>query len=165
MGKFAQPQTAQEAPRGADKPTLAEVRQAVCDVLQAHMERFSATRLPEPMPPNLGDGVRWWIGTMQEPARWHEQPMSVRTTGGGTRWDYPYQTRVVDNLLTFLRMPKNDRSMIVAGRDDGVFWRGEPVSVFIPIVDETHKMRRDGVKEYIRNGSAYLAKLRRDIRR
>lgn len=149
----------------SEKPNVENVRQAVHDTLQRYLEVRQQTILPDPMPPNIGSAVEWWVKTMQAPQGRHEAPHHAPVVGGrGSRWEYAYQTRVVDNLRRFLRLPRKDRDMIVAAREDGVYWRGESIQQLIAITGEHAKMRQVGGKEYAKAIAPGLAKMRRKAR-
>lgn len=146
----------------ADKPTIEDVRQAIHDVLQRYLDAKQQIGFPEPLPPTMAECVDWWIRTMQEPERWYERPHSVGVVGrqSASRWEYGYQIRLVQNLERFLRLSVKDRRMIVAGREDGVFWRGEPVAFFVQVVEETMRMREMGAREYAKAVAPGLQQLR-----
>lgn len=80
----------------------------------------------------------------------HEKPYRRPVAGAmnNQRWEEPYRARLMQCAAIYLRMSQQDRSMLHAGAEDGVYWRGEPVSQYVDIVDETLLMRQMGLRPY-----------------
>ena len=136
-GKFEIPQQQYTG----NRPPLIETE--VNAVLTLWMEKNS---LPEFMPRSLAD--EWWLN-MMEPAQPDEVPRQVPLNSGeGSRWICPYHNRVLHSLSIFLRRPASEQRVIVAAREDGIFWRGDSIIFFMRVVDETTQMRKVGVENY-----------------
>ncbi|MCB1723230.1 MAG: hypothetical protein KDJ39_06000 [Gammaproteobacteria bacterium] len=151
---------------GDVQPSAEHVRQAVHDVLQAYLSNTQQAQFPPPMPATIGKCVQWWIEEMQEPESKFEHPHTISVAGkDATRWEYPYQLRVIVNLRKFLRIPRRGKEFIVRGREDGVYWRGEDGRMFLSVVEETFKMRQMGTQEYVSAIAPNLGRLRREQQR
>ena len=95
--------------------------------------------------------VRWFVSACIPPYNAdYERPSVVSVAGdrNATRWLTPYRDRVVDCARTYLAMGKEDAAKLHAGVEDGVRWRGEPISQYLAIYRETMRMREIGVEAY-----------------
>ena len=60
----------------------------------------------------------------------------------------PYHSRILYTLSIFLRLSVSDQRIVVAAREDGIFWRGDTIKFFMLVIDETQRMRKIGVENY-----------------
>lgn len=137
--KFQEPQK----PDNADRPPLIE------DELMKVLGRFMAHKsLPVFMPPVPIDAARWWID-QQELPKPEDRPRQVSVVGDeGVRWICPYHQRLCYTLAKFLTIPTADQRIILAAREENIFWRGDEMYFFMMVIDETQKMRKMGVAAY-----------------
>lgn len=105
-------------------------------------------RLPPPCPTSFEDAAVWWRTQMQEPEKRGETFLRSGSDDSNENWDCGYAVRLRSTLLRFIAMSEGERSMIVAAREDKVFWRGEEAKDFAFVIDETMEMRRIGVEAY-----------------
>jgi hypothetical protein len=112
--------------------------------------RWLAERLPWPEDVPRGRAlVAFWAG-LQEPfdPRW-EAARQVPVMGGdGYRTEYPYHERLTQTLWAYLRAPAGLRRLVVAAKEDGHAWRGEPQEQFLLVVSEAERMAEVGFEEY-----------------
>ena len=73
---------------------------------------------------------------------------------------FSYLSRMQQSAATWMRLSAKDRSILVAGADDDVRWRGEPVAQYQDIWNETMKMRDIGRDAYIAQAKTALQKAR-----
>jgi len=104
------------------------------------------------------DFARFFVEEVCAPASLYERPQRMGCVGGGTRWDFPFLARVTQSLNDYIAMSEQDRHLLHAGLEDGVAWRGEPVNVYVDVVNETEKLRRAG------SVAAYLDDCPEDVR-
>jgi len=105
-----------------------------------------------------------FVSDICQPCTQWENPRMVAAIGGGNRWEYPYQTRIILSAHTWLALKPREREIIAAGAtEDGIRWRGEPVNVYIEAAGETLRMRQVGIRAYVADsaGAKELAKLRK----
>ena len=135
-GKFERPQQ-----NIGSRPPLVETE--INSLLASWAERNS---LPECIPRSLVD--EWWLN-MMEPPQPEETPRQVPLNSGeGSRWVCPYHSRILYTLSIFLRLSVSDQRIVVAAREDGIFWRGDTIKFFMLVIDETQRMRKIGVENY-----------------
>ncbi len=87
----------------------------------------------------------------EQPFESVEKPTQVNVTGksGAVRWYSPYVERLVTNLVKFLaELNEKDRRYIVAAKEEGIYWRGDPMKFFYKIVEETERLRKMGREAY-----------------
>lgn len=137
-GKFEK----QERP--TDQPPLVEH-----DLEKVLREYMSWKKLPEFMPPSPHDAATWWIDMQEKPSQ-QDRPHKVSVVGDdGFRWICPYHLRISYTLRKFLfAMKEAEQRIIMAAREDGVFWRGDDMYFFMLVIDETQRMRKIGVEAY-----------------
>jgi len=116
------------------------------------------------MPPAPTDAARWWIDMQEKPAP-HEAPHRhpVAASNGRDekpkyRWITPYTDRLRDNLRIFLTLTHEQHRLIIAAREDDIYWRGDDVehrnkyldgrTAFENVIYETERMRKIGVDAY-----------------
>jgi len=121
-------------------------------------------RRPQAMPPAPTDAARWWIDMQEKPAP-HEAPHRhpVAASNGRDekpkyRWITPYTDRLRDNLRIFLTLTHEQHRLIIAAREDDIYWRGDDVehrnkyldgrTAFENVIYETERMRKIGVDAY-----------------
>lgn len=63
---------------------------------------------------------------------------------------WPYAENAKYLLKKFLNGSFELQTIVVAAREDGIFWRGDELDNFYKIIDETEKMRTMGIAEYKR---------------
>ena len=137
MGKFED-----RIDTGDRPPTIEE---SLCLVISARMARGG---LPSEMPLVPIEAAGWWM-TMQEKPGSFDSPRRVPLMGGdGYRWECPYHRRLEYTLRKFMDMPPKDRRVIVAAREDGVYWRGDDMRFFVSLIGETTRMREMGIEHY-----------------
>ena len=127
-----------------DRPPLVE--DELMKIIGAYMARKP---IPEFMPPAPIDAARWWMD-QQEPAGPDDKPRQVSIVGDddNRRWICPYHLRVCETLKRFLSLPLKDQRIILAAREDGIYWRGDEMYFFMLVIAETEKMRKVGVSAY-----------------
>ena len=128
----------------SQRPGKNAVREEVSFILQRYMDSVGQISLPHPMPPNIGAAVDWWIKTMQPQERRDEYARQSRNGG----WHYPYLDRTADTLKRFLRLTIAQKEIVIAAREDGVYWRGDNMDFFMQVVNETMDMHEIGVPAY-----------------
>jgi len=118
-------------------------------------------RWPDGMPVAPSDAARWWID-LQEPAGTGDTPYHVQMRGkdAGTAMFFPYIERMVHNLRVFLTSDKHLQELVVAAREDGIFWRGGPLDRFAAVIEETERMRKVGIEQYRREAMRGLSRVR-----
>lgn len=128
-------------------PTLNTLVQEI----QARLSAWREHERPWPakMPHPLSAAADWWITLMGRPCPF-EAPNKVSLVGGGHRWDWAYRDRVINCLKVFLAMPPEHQGTVLAGIEDRVPWRGEPIDTYLRIVHEHLHMAEVGREEYIR---------------
>lgn len=119
-----------------EKPTMRQCRQDIEDACRA--ARF------EP-----GFGAYFCDEVCAPYAQKWEQPHLVSVMGGkSTRWEEPYRARIMQCLSIYIMLTESERSMLHAGIEDGVKWKGEPIAQFIDIVNEYGIMKQMGLDAY-----------------
>ena len=137
MGKFED-----RIDTGDRPPTIEE---SLCLVISARMARGG---LPPEMPQVPIEAAGWWM-TMQEKPGSFDSPHRVPLMGGdGYRWECPYHRRLEYTLRKFMDMKPDERRMIVAAREDRVYWRGDDMYFFMIAIKETMRTREMGIVAY-----------------
>jgi len=122
----------------ADRPPLVE------DELNAVIAEFTKhSPLPNCIPKPLESIAAWWMNIV-EPPKGDERP--YRISAG--RWICPYHNRVRYLLRKFLHLSEPDRRLILAAREENIFWRGEDRAFFETTITYYGKMRAVGVEAY-----------------
>lgn len=137
------------------RPSLAELKIDMRSILDAARMEHPAHALPT----NGDQAVEWFLNLI-EPEHRTERPkeQSSRKKDGGT-WLWPYAERVKYLLRIYLAAPRELQQVVVAARDDNIFWRGDDYPFFISVIDETEKMRELGFVEYRRQARAAMGRL------
>ena len=105
--------------------------------------------LPLWLPQIPRDVALWWIDMQEPPSMPADAPRRVSMPGDeGQRWICPYHERIRHTLRKFLSLHEHDQKIIMAAREDKVFWRGDDMPFFMRVIDETVKMRKMGVEAY-----------------
>lgn len=80
----------------------------------------------------------------------HERPYRVAMNGNldRQRWVEPYRDRLTQCASIYLRLSEQDTQLLHAGAEDGVHWRGESITQYLDVVNETLRMREMGVPAY-----------------
>lgn len=127
-----------------EKPPLVE--HELMKVLGKYMAR---RQLPYFMPTQPIEAARWWI-EQQEPGKSDEAPRQVSIPGSddARRWICPYHNRLVYTLWKFLHQPFADQKLILAAREDKIFWRGDEMKFFMLLIEEVSRMRKIGIDAY-----------------
>lgn len=137
MGKF------EDRIDTGDRPP--KIEESLCLVIA---ERLARKGLPHEMPQVPIEVAGWWM-TMQEAPGPFDNPHRVPLMGGdGYRWECPYHRRLEYTLRKFMDMKPDERRMIVAAREDRVYWRGDDIWFFMHVIGETTRMRGMGVATY-----------------
>lgn len=93
-------------------------------------------------------------------SKW-EDPHMAPVVGGGSRWEYAYQNRVLSSLNAYIAMSEDDRRLLHACIADGCKWRGEPIGQFVATCDEHLRMHEEGVDKYRKRVAESLDKYRK----
>lgn len=124
---------------------------AVEDELMKVLGRYMAYRkLPDFMPPAPIDAARWWM-EQQEPPKEEDRPRQVSVFGANNerRWICPYHQRLSYTLGKFLnRMTPKEQKIILAAREDKIYWRGDEIDFLMLVIAETTRMRTMGIESY-----------------
>lgn len=90
-----------------------------------------------------------WLDLIEKPnASEAPQKLSNEKTGRVFfRW--PYAERAVYCLLKYLALPAEFQKIIIAAREDGIYWRGDDFEFFRKVIDETITMRDMGREPYM----------------
>ena len=95
------------------------------------------SRIPEPLPDDVGAAVSAWMSWYQPPRQPDESPQ--KTTTGICD---PYAARLKSTLAIFLGLSRRDRRFIRACIEDGVQWRGERIDMLAEIYEATMRARQ-----------------------
>ena len=90
--------------------------------------------------------VQWFLNLVESHQKL-ESPHVV-TRAGKRVWDWPYETRVVHLLRTYLSLDVEFQQLIVAASEDNIYWRGDDIKFFMMVISEVDKMRAIGVEKY-----------------
>lgn len=135
--------------RGRKAVTDRDVHAEVADILNEHRRRHR--RWPRMMPQAMPDAVQWFIDLL-EPAdpKWERAREMPRRYAEGSYWEFPYIDRVTYCLHVYLSRTAEYQDLIMAAREDGVYWRGDPyMDHFIRNVHETMRMSAEIREKYI----------------
>lgn len=138
----------QRAGQSNEKPTMLQLRQDVSD-------RCEAMGLGAGFVTVLLDQIL----TPYNPRM--DQPVSVGVTGAdnATRWHEPYREHVMHCLSVYGGLKQHERNTLIAGAEDGVHWRGEPIAQYIALCTEHDKRKRIGTDKYIERVKESLGKV------
>lgn len=88
----------------------------------------------------------WFLKLVEKPDR-SEAPKVVQHKKG-SRWEWPYEDRVLYLFHKFINLDEDYKNYIIAAAEDGVHWRGDEKESFYNIVAENEKMRLMGAEKY-----------------
>lgn len=95
--------------------------------------------LPHPLtigPPSVGALATWLVEYLFEPPAKDE---TMRETVGG-KHKTPYRDRIVYLTQKLMALPELEQRMVLAHREDGVFWRGDSMADLQRIADERERL-------------------------
>ena len=103
---------------------------------------------PVAMPDEPQAAAEWflWLIADQRPGEQQRQHMN---RDGKYYWRWPYADRARGMLHTFLRGDADLQRLVIAAREDEIFWRGEDYRTLLSIINETEAMREEGVTDYV----------------
>ena len=118
--------------------------------IQHAERRWLEARYPWPQGVPRGRALVDFWADMQEPFDPRlEQARQVPVLGvDGYRTEYPYHERLTQTLWAYLRAPEDMRRLVIAAREDGHWWRGEPREALLDIMARTEHMREVGLEAY-----------------
>ena len=106
--------------------------------------------LPACMPQDVDQAAQFWIGMQEAPNEQFESPRRTGTKDGGSTWDCPYHARLSLTLRAFLSLKPEQHKIIIACREDDVFWRGDDIDFLLKVAHETARMHEIGIESYRR---------------
>ena len=113
--------------------------------------------MPSEIPHDPIAAAKWWQKNQRPAHEYADAPRQVNTVGGGNRWEQPYVLRLLNNFRAYCMLPEDQRSIVTAAAEDGVYWNGDRIKgkdgkplEFIRIYDETLRMREMGIDKYRR---------------
>lgn len=115
----------------------------------AHYLANSKRRVPTGMPTDGFQAARWWMAH-QAPADNFTEAATPPGTKGGT-WVTPYHDRLMYTLRRFLKLKAVQQVYVIEHINKGIPWKGDEITFYTTIVDETAKMHEDKEK-YIDGG-------------
>ena len=152
-----------ETGAGTDEgmPTLNQLKAD----MRAAIARVPPDRWPERMPVEPDRAVDWFL-RLVEPHHKTESPgyLPSRFKQRNT-WQWPYRERIMYQLRKYLAAPQELQQLIVAAREDKIYWRGDDYPSFVCVIDETEKMRELGVADYRRKARAAMGRVNLDANR
>jgi len=94
--------------------------------------------------------ARWFMDDLCAPLhpRWESARHLGTVANDKPRIEFAYAGRILDSARRYLSLSHSDRELLRAGVEDGVRWRGEPIPVFLDVVNETLQMREMGFSKY-----------------
>lgn len=131
-------------------PTLADVHTELAAILRRHKAEHC-------LPPDPLDAARAWLTVIEKPKA-GEQPQQY-SKGERVFYRWPYAERAVYCLLRFLTLDERGQRLILAAREDEIFWRGDDLDFFRRVIDETFALRDMGVEAYRADASKKLRAL------
>lgn len=134
----------------AGYPTLHDVDVALAQVIE------EVGRRPAGMPYSYADGAKWLRERVLDRMCPDEAP---RKHNRGDAWNWPYLTRCIVHAREFLQMPANHQAAVLAAREDGVFWRGEPIEDLMRVHAEHQRMVDMGPDAYRKEAIKRLREL------
>jgi len=137
------------------RPGLDNLKADMLDILNAAKMDHPVHAMPTHEPTAVG----WFLNLVELEHR-TERPkeQSSRKKEGGA-WVWPYAERVKYLLRKYLMAPLELQQLVVAAREDKIFWRGDDYPFFVCVIDETEKMRGLGLVEYRRQSRAAMNRL------
>lgn len=112
---------------------------------------------PSGMPQGPKDAARWWIG-IQEPPKDTEEPREIRKGGETVGFRFPYIERLMNNLRRFIELDHDKQRLILAAREDRIYWRGDDcetrlealdgMTPFELVISETERAREIGIDQF-----------------
>jgi len=135
------------------RPILADLEADMVQVL-----RTSSSDHPTHGIPKDENAAIDWFMRLVEPEHRTERPQEIRNKSGQS-WRWTYADRVLYLLRKYLVAPLELQQLVVAAREDGIFWRGDDYPFFVCVIDETEKMRDLGLVEYRRQARAAMGSL------
>ncbi len=121
--------------------TNADLEQGLADII------MRCKRKPTVMPDSAFEAANWFMRLI-EPQRHYEKQVDRKTKDGKTYYIWGYADRVKSTLLIFLDIEKKLQELIVAAKQDGIYWRGDDFDFFIKVIDEHEKMKTMGSEKY-----------------
>ena len=149
MGKFDGETGNSGYDDSARRPTVADLEVTLCTVLDDYLQQFPQVD-PYRMPKVSTLAVQWFIDLVEQ-SDGKEYPHRERNYKN-TRfiWRWPYEQRLINYLIAYLRADNKFQRVIVAAREDGIYWRGDDQYFFMRMIAETERMRCVGRDEYRR---------------
>lgn len=127
-----------------DRPE--QIEEVLVKIILEHI-RYRG-RLPSFLPENEYAVANWWQDMQEKPTAL-DKPHKVSVPGKDEyRWESPYIRRLSQTLTKFLSLNENDQRLIIAAKEEGVYWRGDEINFFMKVVSETQRMRKMGVQKY-----------------
>jgi hypothetical protein len=109
-------------------------------------------RMPKMFPVNKLEAVRYWQ-TMQDPPKQeteHVEWQSNPKHKDGGFWRSPYIDRLAFTLKKFLSMDSPRQFFIIENIEKGCSWRGDGITFYKRVIEETARMKTMGKDEYIK---------------
>ena len=115
---------------------------------------LNETRHPRPkcLPFDNHEAARFWINHQPKIDNFTES--STPPVEKGAVWKTPYNDRLVERLKIFASFNDAEQICIINQVEAGVPWRGDPITVYMAIVEEEAKMAsmvQSGRKEEYRD--------------
>jgi len=137
------------------RPVLGDLKSGLLNILNAATMDHPA----HAMPTHAETAVAWFLNLV-EPEHRTERPQQVSGRGKqASSWRWPYAERVQYLMRVYLGAPIELQQLVVAAREDGIFWRGDDYVFFVRVIDETEKMRELGLDEYRRQSRKAMGRL------
>lgn len=131
-------------PKSNDRPE--QIEEVLAKIVLDHV-RFRG-RLPSFIPDNEYAVASWWQDMQEKPTSL-DKPHKVSVPGKDEyRWESPYVRRLSYTLSKFLSLNENDQRLIIAAKEEDVYWRGDDIDFFMNLVSETQRMRKIGIQKY-----------------
>jgi hypothetical protein len=130
------------------------------DLKSGMLDILNVATMDHPVHAMPGDGsqaVTWFLNLVEAEHR-TERPAEVITKQGKS-WVWAYAERIKYLLRKYLMAPLELQQLVVAAREDGIYWRGDDYPFFIIVIDETEKMRGMGLTEYRRQARAAMGRV------
>ena len=146
---------AKDGTEGNPRPILDNLKADMLDI-------FNTVTMDHPvhaMPRDSGQALIWFLTLVESE---HRTERSTHVSGRnkhGKSWQWPYADRVKHLLHKYLVAPLDLQQLVVAAREDGIYWRGDDYLFFVCVIDETEKMRDLGLDEYRRQVRASMGRL------
>ena len=140
---FAEPRYSAHEPEPAKRDPIDHLVDVLGQWAERRQSEGREARIPEPLPADHRGAANAWMGRYQEHRR-HDEHVQ-RTTGGEID---PYITRLVSSLSAFLNLAPKWQAFVIAAIEEGVPYRGDRMSMYADIYQETMRMREVGVEAY-----------------